>query len=251
MQVLTAYSQLHSTARGGFVAIGNFDGVHLGHQAILAAAKDQAHKRGAPLGVLTFEPHPRSYFQPDIAPFRLMNAQAKAHRLEKLGVDIVYQVPFDSDFAALTAKAFCQDVLRDGLGAVHVVVGEDFQFGKDRAGAAKDLESFGKSMGFDATIAPLVALGSTDVSSTRIRTALAQGRPEDAAAMLGHTYRIEGPVLHGEKRGRELGYPTANMSLDGLHLPAFGVYAVRVDILTGVHAGPQIGVASLDRKSVV
>ena len=245
MQVFTTYTGLDEAARGAAVAIGNFDGVHLGHQAILVAARDQADRMNAPLGVLTFEPHPRSFFRPDDAPFRLMNAAAKAHRLEKLGVDVLFQVPFDADFAALSAEAFCKDVLQDGLGATHVVVGQDFYFGNDRTGEASSLSDFGKTMGFGATVAPLVALDAHEVSSTRIRAALADARPEDAAAMLGHAHHIEGPVLHGEKRGRELGYPTANMSLEGLHLPAFGVYAVEIDILTGPDTGRHIGVASL------
>lgn len=221
--------------------MGNFDGVHLGHRSVI----DLARRPGVPLGIVTFEPHPRQVFAPDAPPFRLMNAEARANRLAKLGVDRLYQLPFDRTLASLTPDAFARDVLADGLGVTHVVVGADFCFGKGRAGNAVDLTALGKEYGFDVTIAPLLSVGGREVSSTAIRQALTDGRPRDAAAMLGHWHRIEGEVIHGEKRGRELGYPTANMSVDGLHLPRLGVYAVKVDILTGPQAGSHIGAASL------
>lgn len=221
--------------------MGNFDGLHLGHQSVI----DLARRPGAPLGIVTFEPHPRQVFATDAPPFRLMNAEARANRLAKIGVDQLYQLPFDRALAGLTPEAFARDVLADGLGISHVVVGSDFCFGKGRAGTAADLRILGATLGFDVTIAPLVAIAGIEVSSTAIRQALTDGRPRDAAAMLGHWHRIEGEVIHGEKRGRELGYPTANMSVDGLHLPRFGVYAVKVDILTGPQAGSHMGAASL------
>lgn len=221
--------------------MGNFDGVHLGHRSVI----DLARRPGAPLGIVTFEPHPRQVFAPDAPAFRLMNAEARANRLAKLGVEQLYQLPFDRTLASLSHEAFARDVLADGLGVSHVVVGSDFCFGKGRAGNAADLTALGAEHGFDVTIAPLLSVGGTEVSSTAIRQALTDGRPRDAAAMLGHWHRIEGEVIHGEKRGRELGYPTANMSVDGLHLPRHGVYAVKVDILTGPQVGPQIGAASL------
>ena len=221
--------------------MGNFDGIHLGHRSVI----DLARRADAPLGIVTFEPHPRQVFAPDAPPFRLMNAEARANRLAKLGVDRLYQLPFDRTLASLTPDAFARDVLADGLGVTHVVVGADFCFGKGRAGNAADLTALGRQHGFDVTIAPLLSVGGREVSSTAIRQALTDGRPRDAAAMLGHWHRIEGEVIHGEKRGRELGYPTANMSVDGLHLPRLGVYAVKVDILTGPQAGSHIGAASL------
>ncbi|NNE89591.1 MAG: bifunctional riboflavin kinase/FAD synthetase [Silicimonas sp.] len=233
---------LEDADRGASVAIGNFDGVHLGHQAILKIAADAA---AAPLGVLTFEPHPREYFVPDTPPFRLMNAEAKAHRLEMLGVQHMYELAFNDKLAALSPQAFCRDIVVDRLGLTHVTVGADFCFGKGRAGTAADLQSFGAQMGFGVTIADLVETGGAHVSSTRIRQALSDGRPEDAAAMLGHLHRIEGEVVRGFQRGRELGYPTANMMITGLHPPRFGVYAVRVEVRTGDHKGVHDGVASL------
>jgi riboflavin kinase/FMN adenylyltransferase len=226
---------------GASAAIGNFDGVHLGHQHVL----DLARRGGTPLGVVTFEPHPREFFAPTAPPFRLMNAEARAHRLEKLGVEMLAELPFDASLAALSPEAFAREVLAEGLKLSHVVVGADFCFGKGRAGKAEDLRAFGAAMGFDVTIAELRPGGVTPVSSTAIRTALAAGDPAAAARMLGHWHRIEGPVLHGEKRGRALGYPTANMSMEGLHLPKPGVYAVLVDILEGPEAGTYRGVANL------
>lgn len=227
-------------ARGASVAMGNFDGVHRGHQSVIDLARGTA-----PLGIITFEPHPRQFFAPTSPAFRLMNAEARANRLARLGVQHLYQLPFDSTLAGLTPDSFVDQVLADGLGISHVVVGADFCFGKGRAGNAQDLATLCASRGIRTTIAPLVADNGTEISSTNIRRALTDGRPRDAAAMLGHWHRIEGEVLHGEKRGRELGYPTANMSVDGLHLPRIGVYAVLVDILTGPHKGSHHGVASL------
>ena len=229
--------------RGAAAAIGNFDGLHLGHEAVIELTRRVAD--GAPLGVLTFEPHPRSYFARDTAPFRLMNATAKANRLEKMGVERLYEVPFNAALAALTPREFAQNVIKDRLGLTHVVVGADFCFGKGRGGTAQDLEAFGADMGFGVTIAPMLATAAGAVSSTAIRRALADGKPRQAAEMLGHWHRIDGPVIKGDQRGRDLGYPTANMSIDGLHPPKFGVYAVKVDVLAGPHAGRYNGAASI------
>ncbi|CAM4183679.1 bifunctional riboflavin kinase/FAD synthetase [Palleronia rufa] len=245
MRTHRRYTDLPPDARGASAAVGNFDGVHLGHRHVLDIARDHARTLGAPLGVVTFEPHPRQVFAPDAPPFRLMNAEARAHRLEQIGVDALFELPFDADLANLTPGAFARQVLRDGLGLSHVVVGADFRFGKDRAGNAEVLESLGGELGFGVTAAPLLRDSGFDVSSTRIREALSDGAPERAAAMLGHLHRIEGPVVGGARRGRDLGYPTANMTLDGLHLPRLGVYAVTVDILTGPQQGTHGGVASL------
>lgn len=229
--------------RGASVAIGNFDGVHLGHQAVIRQAREAA--QGAPLGVLTFEPHPREYFAPQSPPFRLMSAKARASRLEKLGVERLYELNFNKALAALTPRDFAQKVIHDGLGLSHVVVGADFCFGKDRAGKVSDLQRFGEEMGFGVSISELLEFDGLQVSSTAIRTALTEGRPRDAASQLGHWHRIEGPVIGGEQRGRELGYPTANMSIDGLHPPKLGVYAVLVEVTNGEHKGRYLGAASL------
>lgn len=240
MRIHQDFQWLDPSARGASVAMGNFDGVHRGHQAVIDLARGSA-----PLGIITFEPHPRQFFAPQSPAFRLMNAEARANRLARLEVQHLFQLPFDATLASLTPDAFVNQVLADGLGISHVVVGADFCFGKGRAGTAQDLATLCEAKGIRTTIAPLVADNGTEISSTNIRRALTEGRPRDAAAMLGHWHRIEGEVLHGEKRGRELGYPTANMSVDGLHLPKLGVYAVLVDILTGPQQGSHHGVASL------
>jgi riboflavin kinase/FMN adenylyltransferase len=241
MRINPHWQGLEPSARGASVAMGNFDGVHLGHQAVIDLARTPA----AALGVVTFEPHPREYFAPDAPPFRLMNAEARANRLAKLGVQHLYELPFDATMAAFTPQGFAQHVLAAGLGVSHVVVGADFCFGKGRTGTATDLQTLGRELGFAVTVADLVQAGGSSISSTAIRRALTGGRTRDAAAMLGHWHRIDGEVIHGEKRGRELGYPTANMSVAGLHLPRLGVYAVRADVLTGPQAGSYSGAASL------
>ena len=219
--------------------MGNFDGVHLGHRSVIDLARGHG-----PLGIVTFEPHPREFFAPDAPPFRLMNAEARANRLSKLGVQHLFQLPFNAEMAALSPRDFAGQVL-GGLGIAHVVVGADFCFGQRRAGKAADLQALGKEYGFAVTIANLLQVNGIDISSTAIRAALADGRPQDAKSMLGHLHRIEGEVIHGEKRGRELGFPTANMSVANLHLPKLGVYAVKVDVLTGPDAGNYAGAASL------
>lgn len=245
MQHLTSFQNLDKAHRGAAVAIGNFDGVHLGHQSVLALTRAAAAEIDAPLGVMTFEPHPRTYFSPDAPAFRLMNATAKAHRLQLLGIDLLYQLPFDADFAALGASDFIKRVLIDGLAVKHVTVGADFCFGKGRTGAPDMLVAAGKEHGFGTTIVPLVSDANGDYSSTAIRNALTDGKPQEASRILGHWHRLEGTVEKGDQRGRVLGYPTANLSLEGLHLPKFGIYAVRIDVETGAHKGRYRGAASL------
>jgi len=245
MRIFRSWKDLGAAARGASVAMGNFDGVHLGHQAVIALARAEGARLGCPLGIVTFEPHPRQHFAPDAAPFRLMNAETRAHRLDKIGVEVLYELPFGADLTAMTPEEFARDVLSDGLGIAHVVVGSDFRFGKARAGGVDDLRRFGEAMGFGVTVAELVTEEGAEVSSTAIRQALSEGRPRDAARMLGHWHRIDGAVRSGDKRGRELGYPTANMSIAGLHPPRFGIYAVKADVLTGPHRGSYLGAASV------
>ncbi|WP_170444581.1 bifunctional riboflavin kinase/FAD synthetase [Ruegeria arenilitoris] len=243
MQIIRDFQFVDPEDRGASVAIGNFDGVHIGHQSVIDLARKACPE--APLGVLSFEPHPREYFAPDAPPFRLMRGNARAHRLEKLGVQKLYELPFNAALAGLTPEEFARNVICQGLGLAHVVIGADFCFGKGRSGTAQDMVQFGQQMGFGVTIAPLMQQSDHVVSSTAIRQALSDGRPRDAAAMLGHWHRIEGEVIGGEQRGRELGFPTANMSIEGIHPPKFGVYAVLVDVLDGPHAGSYHGAASV------
>lgn len=245
MRIIRDHLYVAAEARGAVAAIGNFDGVHIGHQAVIAQTRDIARSEGAQSAVLTFEPHPRRFFAPDAPPFRLMNAEARTNRLARLGVELLFELSFTSALAALPAEAFARDVLHRGLGLAHVVVGADFRFGHGRGGDAALLARMGRELGFGVTIADLVQGDHGEVSSTSIRQALSDGRPEDAARMLGHWHRIEGPVLRGDQRGRDLGYPTANIALDDLHQPRFGVYAVLVDVLDGPQLGHYRGVASL------
>lgn len=249
MRIIRDTLYLDPADRGAVAAIGNFDGVHLGHQAVIDQARKTAASLSAPLGVMTFEPHPREYFASvhgaDLAPFRLMSAEAKAHRMQKIGVQRLYEITFNETLAALEPADFARKILHDRLALKHVVVGADFCFGKGRTGTATDLQAYGAELGFGVTIAEMVTLSAGEVSSTAIRNALTEGRPRDAAAMLGHWHRIDGEVIRGDQRGRDLGYPTANMSIAELHPPRFGVYAVRVDILSGPHQGTYNGAASI------
>ncbi len=243
MQIIRDYQYVRSEDRGASAAIGNFDGVHIGHQAVIEIARNAAPD--APLGILTFEPHPREYFAPDAAPFRLMNAEAKANRLEKIGVEKLYELNFNAALSGLSAEQFVERVIVKGLGLAHVVIGADFCFGKGRAGNAKTMKELGDKYGFGVTIAELISFDTGQVSSTNIRNALSDGAPEKAAKMLGHLHRLEGEVIRGDQRGRDLGYPTANMSIEGLHPPRFGVYAVHVDVLSGPHTGTYQGACSI------
>ena len=241
----TDHATLSTADKGACVAIGNFDGVHLCHRSVLDLTRDAAEAAEAPLGVTTFEPHPRAFFQPDAPPFRLMNADTRAHRLEKLGVDHLYELPFTAELSGLTDQQFVDQVLVWGLGVRHIVVGEDFRYGKGRSGDIDTLRAAGETAGFGVTAAPLVSDAKGEFSSTAIRQALTDGTPDEAARMLGHWHRIDGRVQKGDQRGRDLGYPTANLSMEGLHLPKFGVYAVLVDVLDGPHGGRYRGAASL------
>ncbi|MEM9970827.1 MAG: bifunctional riboflavin kinase/FMN adenylyltransferase, partial [Pseudomonadota bacterium] len=177
MRLIRDIRYMEPTDRGATAAIGNFDGVHLGHQAVLKVAAAAAQ---APLGVVTFEPHPRAYFAPERAPFRLMNAEARAHRLETLGVAVLYELAFNEALAGISPADFVRDVLVGRLGLAHVTVGRDFRFGKDRAGDVLTLTALAEEHGLGVTVADLVETGGVEVSSTRIRTALSEGRPEDA-----------------------------------------------------------------------
>lgn len=246
MKTLRNISEFSSHPAGAVAAIGNFDGVHLGHQSILSQAAEIARQNQQELGVLTFEPHPRAFFAREGAPpFRLMQPSGRGLRLAKCGVDVLFEHPFDDAVASLSPIEFAQQVIVDRLRLSHVIIGADFRFGKNREGTAALLSNLGRDMGFGVTIADLLANGGAPVSSTKIREALSQGEPGQAAEMLGHWHHIQGPVLHGEKRGRELGYPTANLSIDGLHPPKLGVYAVLVDVLSGPHTGRYQGAASI------
>jgi len=214
-------------SKGGAVALGNFDGVHRGHQALIDRTAEQAKVLNAPVVALTFEPHPRRFFVPDTGPFRLTLPAAKLRLLEQYGVQAVLAQRFDEAFAALSPDAFIDDVLLKGLGARHVVCGYDFTFGNRRGGNVERLREAGRQKGFGVTVLDPVMREGEIYSSTRIREALRAGWVSEAAELLGHHWEIEGVVELGDQRGRTIGFPTANVAL-GEHLrPRFGVYAVR------------------------
>ena len=240
MKIYKHWQGVDAAHRGASIAMGNFDGVHLGHQHVIGLAALHGN-----LGVVTFDPHPRSYFAPNTPPFRLMNAETRTNRLARLGVQTLFELPFDATLAALSPQDFVTQVLAEGLGVSHVTVGADFCFGKGRQGSAADLQTLCAGFGITVHLADLLALEGVDISSTQIRAALAEGDTQTARKMLGHWHRIDGEVIHGEKRGRQLGYPTANMDVTGLHLPRAGVYAVLADVLTGPHQGQYRGAANL------
>lgn len=214
--------------QGAAVALGNFDGVHRGHQALLDRTVEQAKVLNAPVVALTFEPHPRRFFVPDTGPFRLTLPPAKLRLLEQYGVQAVLAQRFDETFAALSAEAFIDEVLLEGMGARHVVCGYDFTFGARRSGNVEMLRENGRKKGFGVTVLDPVTHEGEIYSSTRIREALRAGWVSEASELLGHSWEIEGVVELGDQRGRTIGFPTANVAL-GEHLrPRFGVYAVRV-----------------------
>lgn len=217
---------LPAAAKGAVVAVGNFDGVHKGHRALIAAAAATAQKLGAPLAVLTFEPHPREFFQPEGEPFRLTTLSQKARLLGELGVQHLFALPFDKELAAMAPDAFVA-LLKEKIGARHVVTGPDFRFGKGRAGGAEHL----KNADFGFTAVDLAQCEGNEVfSSTRIRQLLQKGHFEGAAGLLGWNWAMESEVVHGDKRGRELGYPTANQQPGKYLRIPYGIYAVRVRI---------------------
>jgi riboflavin kinase/FMN adenylyltransferase len=230
--------------KGGVVALGNFDGVHRGHQALLAQARERAASLGAPVVAFTFEPHPRGFFVPDTGPFRLTLLPAKTRLLAEHGAQAVLAQRFEASFAALPASSFIEDVLLSGLGARHVVCGYDFTFGARRSGNVEMLRAEGARRGFGVTVVDPVTHEGEIYSSTRIREALRHGWAREAADLLGHSWEIEGTVELGDQRGRTIGFPTANVSL-GEHLrPRFGVYAVRA-LVDGVWRN---GVANLGKR---
>ncbi|MDX5331803.1 MAG: bifunctional riboflavin kinase/FAD synthetase [Caulobacteraceae bacterium] len=234
MRVIKEWKGLMARDRGAAVALGNFDGVHRGHQQVIALAAKAARAAGLPLGVISFDPHPRRIFQPEAPAFRLMRPAQQARALEALGVDLFYVLPFDEEMKGLSDQDFARLVLHEGLDVRHVAVGFDISFGKGRTGSPATMRTYGERFGFGVSVAEAVA--DTDgekYSSTGVRDALREGRPEDAAAILGRPFAIEGPVQRGRQLGRELGFPTANVHLDDYVQPRFGVYATRTRLPDG------------------
>lgn len=253
MEILRSLEDVEPRHRGSVAAIGNFDGVHLGHRAVIGEAARIAGGLHAPLSVVTFEPHPRQFFQHNLEPFRLTTSAGRAARLEDLGVDTLFEIPFNQDFAQLSAEAFIDDVLHRRLGLRHVVIGYDFNFGHRRRGTPDMLVEHAAHKGFAATkVAAVHESDGAVYSSSRIRQCLMEGDPRGAASLLGAPWEITAPVEEGDKRGRSIGFPTANLRLGDLLCPRLGVYAVRAMLVSGDGAGVWMpGVANLGTRPTV
>ena len=230
--------------RGATVAIGNFDGVHRGHKAVIAAALARASALGRPSAALTFEPHPRAFFNPDEPLFRLTPEGAKLRLLAAAGLDGAIVLSFNAELAKLSAQDFVQRVLVDRFAISGAAIGFNFHFGANRAGSPEFLQAQGRQHGFTVDIVPPLLDGGRPVSSGPIRAALAAGRLDDAAEFLGYPWFVSGTVIHGDKRGRELGFPTANLQLDPACALRHGIYAVR----TAIAGRRYDGVASFGRR---
>lgn len=251
MQILRHHRDCPPNQRGAVVALGNFDGVHRGHQAVIGQASRLASEREAPLGVLTFEPHPHEFFQPAADTFRLTPFRNKSHHLEALGVDLLVCLSFDKSLSSLTGQEFIDEVLVEGLGLSAIIVGYDFRFGKGRDG---DVELLKADTRFETIVVePESSADGTIYSSTKIRDFLKTGQPGQAAALLGRPFEIEGEIMRGDQRGRTIGFPTANIVLGDYIRPAYGVYAVRAGVETG-RPGEAMwvdGVANLGKRPTV
>ena len=230
------------------VTIGNFDGLHLGHQAMLARLQDVARARGLPSCVLSFEPHPREFFTPEQAPARLSSLREKTECLQRMGIDRLHVFRFDRAFSALAADAFIGQVLGMTLQARYVLVGDDFRYGAKRMGDFALLKQAGESLGFDAEFLPTVEVAGERASSTAVRQALAAGELEHAARLLGRPYSISGRVVHGDKLGRDIGFPTANIQPKHNRPPLLGIFAAEV---YGLNGEPLPGAASLGKRPTV
>jgi riboflavin kinase/FMN adenylyltransferase len=246
LQVIHGWSGLSDGQKGAALAFGNFDGVHRGHQAVIADAADAARQRGLALAVSSFEPHPRRWFQPDAEPFRLMSVGQQARALAALGVELFYVLPFNAAVADMSDERFAEQVLAGGLGVRHVAVGFDVTFGKGRSGDVESLTRYGQRLGFSVSMTSQFGdAGLEKYSSSAVREALQAGHPDRAAHILGRAFAIEGEVVRGQQLGRKLGFPTANVPLGEYVIPMLGVYVTR----TRLPGGRQVeGVANLGRN---
>ena len=232
MKIYRNVQDILKNHKGGSIAIGNFDGVHRGHQAVIQTAGNLALRQGLPWGVLTFEPHPKTFFQKEKTPFRLTPFREKARYIEDEGVDFLVVLEFDGELANTPAEAFVSNVLLNGFGARHVVSGDDFVFGHNRCGTVDFLKAKGQELGFDCTsVAQVGGSGGEVISSTRVRELLSTAKPSAAAQLLGHAFEIVGEVVQGDQRGRTIGFPTANLIVDGGMRPSLGGYAIRAGLV--------------------
>ena len=242
MQRLTLASGIPEALKGAIVALGNFDGFHLGHQAVVNRAVQRGFHERRPVIVATFDPHPVSYFKPDLPPFRLTTLDQRQELFAHAGADAILVFEFTSELASMDAEVFVADVLKIQIGAAGIVTGDDFSFGKGRQGDVALLKTLGDQHGVIAEAVPQVTLEGERISSGRIREALVDGDIGTATHMLSRDYAISGIVQRGDQRGRELGYPTANLDLADYQRPKYGIYAVRVTLDDG---SEHPGVASL------
>ncbi|QNE05524.1 bifunctional riboflavin kinase/FAD synthetase [Croceicoccus marinus] len=244
---LSATDPMPDKLRGAVIALGNFDGVHRGHQQVIAQARALAQDRGAPLIVATFDPHPVRYFAPDLSPFRLTSLDQRQELFAGLGAAAMLVFQFDHALATTSAEDFIDDVLADRLAAGGVVTGHDFTFGKGRRGNVAMLRERCEGLGIAVRIVAPVEDGGDVVSSTRVRNALAAGDPREAARLLTRPFAIRGEVVHGAKLGRSIGFPTANLLMGSYLRPRFGIYAITGRVLTGALAGGPVmtGAANL------
>ncbi|MCP4003674.1 MAG: bifunctional riboflavin kinase/FAD synthetase [bacterium] len=230
MKVIGGSTELPASERGVVLTVGNFDGIHLGHLALIRELMERGAALGVKTAVYTFDPHPRQVLYPDRVQARLMSWEQMALELQELGVDFLIREPFTREFASLSAEAFLQGVIAERIAPRDLLVGRDFQFGKDRSGSDETLARIGPDLGIRIAIIPQVTAGGSDVSSTRIRKALGEGDVSDAALCLGRPYSVWGKIVEGDRRGRTLGFPTANLEPENELIPANGVYATTVRI---------------------
>ncbi|MFS2318633.1 bifunctional riboflavin kinase/FAD synthetase [Maricaulis sp. D1M11] len=249
MRIIDGFSDCPDDARGAVAALGNFDGVHGGHRAVIECAAELAGRLAAPLAVALFAPHPRRFFAPDTPPFRLMSDARSWKALERLGVETVFRLPFDAEMAARTPQAFVNDVLHDGLGLKGVLTGTDFRFGAGRAGSTVELESLASDVRIHTQFVALQGNGADKISSTRIRRAIHDGDMPAAAELLGQAWTIDGEVITGDQRGRTIGFPTANIDMGDFIRPAYGVYAVRVTLPGEARSLPAV--ANIGKRPTV
>ena len=235
MEIVRFIRDVPEKLKGAALAIGNFDGVHRGHQKVLGEAIAIAKREGRRSGAVVFEPHPREFFAPETPFFRLTPLPVKLELLEALGLDQTFVIAFDADLAALSADAFATEVIANGLGASHVVVGHDFSYGKGRTGTTEELAILGRELGFGVDVVAQVGEGGATFSSSRIREHLRQGEVRDAAEQLGYWWRVRGQVGAGAGRGKGLGFPTLNLPLAPGQDVRHGIYAMRVDHAAGRH----------------
>ncbi|MGH6958688.1 MAG: bifunctional riboflavin kinase/FAD synthetase [Caulobacteraceae bacterium] len=234
LKVFHHWSDLPPDARGTAVAYGNFDGLHLGHQRVVADAAKAAARLGAPLGVVTLEPHPLTLFDPEGPPFRLTNPRQLARAVARTGAERLYLLPFGQHMANLSDRSFVEDILVAGLGVRHVAIGFDVTFGSGRSGNPAAMRRYGEEFGFSVSVTEEVdADDGAKISSTAIREAVREGHPERAARLLGRPFAIEGVVEKGRQLGRKLGFPTANVPLGDYVAPKFGAYATRTRLKDG------------------